>query len=727
MKFNKYYISIAALGVLTLSSCNDELDVSSPSQQDGEMVYSSIENATSALNGVYVLFCEDPFTSRMSAVWMQNTDVEASAPSAGVPSSDRRAVWSLQGPAVEGFSDVYNAWNNCLQAIERANQVIAGVNESSIGSDAEMQQIKGEAICIKAYRYLLMCNFWGDVPYWDVAAKWGMELDKPRTDRNIIYSRILQQLVDIEPNMKFSDANTGGIERMNRDFALGLIARIALFRAGYGKTEDGTIKRADEYLDVNSEELSVTYTDDSGSSVTARTYTDYYKMASYYCQKLINLKGRSLNPDFYTAFYNENTYNVVNNSEVLYEVAFLENFGGDVGWCVGVANTGTCAKGTTTAQVGLTPSYYMSFADNDTRRDVTCAVYSHANDTVAAVRATAIGVGKWDRALATKDLGSGSSKGTGINWPLMRWSDVLLMLAEAENELNGPNATAQEALRQVRDRAFTGSPTYSSDVTDYINSLNTKEKFFEAIVNERAWEFGGEGLRRFDLIRWNLYSKKLDEALRTMLCWGISTNADVLALADVQAKYPEAADYTGWADKLYYKKTGKTNTKADITWYDRKYKSDNDSETMTADGWQSVNWGSDLIKRVRTYEYRDPENGSVKSYSSCTKTTDTEKGEIVYVLGVAPDVKEITVRDGESSNIVRVDSYQASDYATRIYRGYTDDGAITSNSREVPYLLPIGTTTLSSSSVLNNDGYGLKDANMGEGINVVIGEIRSDY
>ena len=196
MKFINKYIVIATVGVIGLSACSDELDVSSPSQEDANFVYSNSENALLALNGVYNLFGQDSYTSRMSNVWMQNTDVEASAPSAGVPSSDRRAVWSLQSSAIVGFNDIYAAWNHNLQAIDRANQVIAGIDRSPVGQEAEMQQIKGEAIFLKAYRYYLMCNFWGDVPYYEETAAWGQELDKPRTDKFVIYSRLLQQMVN---------------------------------------------------------------------------------------------------------------------------------------------------------------------------------------------------------------------------------------------------------------------------------------------------------------------------------------------------------------------------------------------------------------------------------------------------------------------------------------------------------------------------------------------------
>jgi len=720
MKFKNKYIAIAALGVIGLTSCNDTLDVESPSQMDQTMVYSSTEFATNAINGVYVLFCEDPFTSRMCGVWMQNTDVEAMGVSATTATNHRNAVWPLQGAGNVGWSDVKKVWDNNLQAIERANQVRAGVDASSIGSQDEMQQIKGEATCLKAYRYYLMCNFFGDVPYYDEAAKWGGEIDKPRTDKNVVYSRVLQQLVDIEPNMKWSDVNTGGVERMNRDFAIGLIARLALFRAGYGMTKDGTMKRADDYLTVTADSLTVTYKDASGTEKTAQTYTQYYQMAKDYCQKLIQLKPRELYANFEQSFINEMNYTYETNAEVLYEVAFVQNYGGDIGWSFGVPNTGTCAKGTTTAQVAITPTYYMSFADNDSRRDICCAKYSHASDTVQAAASTGIYAGKWDRSRAAKELGSGSSKGTGINFPLMRYSDVLLMLAEAENELNGPTSIAKDALTKVRSRAFTGSPTYSEDVTSYVNNLTSKEAFFNAIVNERAWEFGSEALRKFDLVRWNLYAKKIEEAMYTAICWGIASNEDLMNNPSVLAQYPEAVNYTTWANKLWYVKSGKNNLKSDIKWYNEKYKITEDDATMTAAGWKSVNWGSNMVKRTTTYIYGGTDYGSTTPVK-----TVKDDGSTTYTLGTAPNTKEVTVAAGEATGITRRDVYAASDYFTRLYRGYSN-GAL-KGSGVVPYLLPITTETISASSVLNNDGYHILDMNMQDGVNVEIATIEKEY
>ena len=80
-----------------------------------------------------------------------------------------------------------------------------------------MKALLGEAHCLRAYRYWMLCCNWGDVPYFAEAAKAGMELDLPKTDKNIIFTKEIQALVDHEEDMPFSDVAPAGVERMNRD------------------------------------------------------------------------------------------------------------------------------------------------------------------------------------------------------------------------------------------------------------------------------------------------------------------------------------------------------------------------------------------------------------------------------------------------------------------------------------------------------------------------------
>jgi hypothetical protein len=126
-----------------------------------------------------------------------------------------------------------------------------------------------------------------------------------------------------------------------------------------------------------------------------------------------------------------------------------------------------------------------------------------------------------------------STNDDGLNWLYMRYSDILLMAAEAINQLDGA-AAAAPYLREVRARAFPGN---TAKVNAFITQATaSKQAFFNAIVDERALEFTGEMLRKGDLIRWNLLSTKLNEA-KTKL----------------QQFETRSGKYAGLPAKIYYK------------------------------------------------------------------------------------------------------------------------------------------------------------------------------
>jgi len=635
--------------LLIAVSCNDFLDVESPSAFDSDYVFSNAGDAKKMVLGVYALFSQDTYTSRMSNVFMQNTDVEANEPAAN-PDGSRRDVWSLQGGLLQNFGDILKCWNDNYLAIERANQCIEGIeaSEEYKKGNSDMKMLLGEAYCLRAYRYFLLCNYWGDVPYHRESAKAGMQLDKPRTDKNIIYSGMIQDLIDHEEGMYFADQYPDGIERMNREFCLGFIARLALFRAGYGMTKEGIMKRADEYLDLNNDSLAVTYTID-GVTKTARTYKEYYQLAKDYTQKLISLRGRELNPNYAQIFENQSRWITTVNDDVLYEVAFTNiNGGGDVGWCIGVTVSNS-SKGSGSSYICFTPTYYYSFDENDRRLPITISMVNYSSDTQQNMNSiTKMTPGKWNRLLVPADLGPSSSKSTGINWPLMRYSDILLMLAEAENELNGPTSLAKEMLTKVRNRAFAPEDR-TEKVINYINALNSKEKFFEAIVNERAWEFGGECLRKFDLVRWNNYGERIVRTKQDL-------NNIGKAAYGLEVENPEVAQYAHYADVLYY-----TRNNGTISILNPRYKVEIVPENIvpeadldkTPGAYASMNWCKNLYRKI----------------------TDSKTGEVTY---------------------------EPATFTERSWRGYTDPTGISA----VPYLLPIPAQVVGASKYLDNNGYG---------------------
>jgi hypothetical protein len=177
-------------------------------------------------------------------------------------------------------------------------------------------------------------------------------------------------------------------------------------------------------------------------------YLKYYDTANLYCKKLIQMKPHQMSA-FDKVFENINKSVKTINDDVLYEVAFAPG-AGDVGWNIGVAVTaGDHPYGATTGAMLLTPDYYHSFDTTDIRLPVSCSIISYDKDlNQQPVAVTSIGIGKWNRLLRVGNLGASTSKGTGVNWPLMRYADILLMLAETENEISGPNQTAQDALKK---------------------------------------------------------------------------------------------------------------------------------------------------------------------------------------------------------------------------------------------------------------------------------------
>jgi starch-binding outer membrane protein, SusD/RagB family len=92
------------------------------------------------------------------------------------------------------------------------------------------------------------------------------------------------------------------------------------------------------------------------------------------------------------------------------------------------------------------------------------------------------------------------SRNAENDMPIMRLSEVFLIKAEAENELNGPTAIAYAEFNKLRARARNANGVQRTTPANLTAGL-TKDEFRQKIVDERALEFVGEGLRWFDLVR----------------------------------------------------------------------------------------------------------------------------------------------------------------------------------------------------------------------------------
>ena len=692
--FNKF-LTVFAVGSLALSSmtsCSDDiLETKNLSTYTSDELFSNAISARKMIDNVYAYFCEDSYTSRMSTNWMQNNDVEIGFVNATqAVGSDRRAIWALN-PSY--FGDIKTCWENSQKAIDFANQCIEGIEKSDLFNkgDKDMKQLHGEAYCLRAYWYWLMCNFWADVPFATTPTTESNMHNDPRTDKNIIYSHCIQDLINVEEEMQWDDVMT--VERMNREFALGFIVKLAMFRAGYSMQADGTMARSTG----TGEEYTVTYKDENGNEATATAPDDYYKVAKAYALKLISLRDRELTPKFKTIFDNEINGCNPNRGDVIFEMGYTPNSGGDIGWCLGLSVTSS-SKGSGTSYTMLTPSYACSFDPQDQRLPVTCQSYAWLYDNKQkATAAVGIQPAKWCR--MDLNVNTVESKGTGINFPVLRWADVLLLLAEADNEINnGPTALAKQMLTRVRARAFNNADNYAQAVTEYVAELNSYDQFRQAIINERAWEFGGEMIRKFDLVRWNYYS----DAIVNTIEWirNVGMNLQQLKIENGEFIYDKnkAIEQMNIAPRLYY-----TYEKGEVKFINNYFTYVNpgespykEAETLTDDAINEAGAGATFngLKYVKFMDY----------FFSVSDTDPTTKAK--YGTYLDDNGNEVAIKKGVLAENIRSSWFGLTDGV--LITGAEDLSGL--RSKPTPYVIPIPTDKVNSSNgVLSNDGYGIRN------------------
>ena len=523
---NKLYISlIAVLLTGALSSCKDVLDAPTQSSMDEAVIFSTPVLATGAVMGIHQSFGEtNSYRGRFIPFYGINTDTEWYNSSETI--TDDRALLTAYNPSVSStnMNTTDNAWAKFYEGIERANLCIRGLRKyGNVGTNGELAQLLGEALTLRAYIYNDLIKAWGDVPARFEPVK-SETVYIPKSDRDTIYKKIIADLAEAEAYVSWPNETgvTQSTERVNKAFVKGLRARICLAAAGYSQRPDGTIRQSKD------PELSV---------------AKLYPIVKQECLDVIG-SGTSKLGTFEQNFRNLCEDNVTAGLESLYEIPFSAGRG-RVLYTLGIKHK-TKDQYTQQAQGGANgplPTLFYDYDKSDVRRDITCIPY-YWDGGVSIPNTTnwkgAIQVpnklsqwyfGKlryeWMKRIVT------STNDDGVNWQCMRYADVYLMAAEAINEVDG-QAAAAPYLRKIRERAF---PNNSAKVDAFMATATaSKTDFFNAIVNERAFEFSGEMLRKADLIRWNLLSTKLHEE-----------NTKLTALANRTGKYSDLPD------KIYYK------------------------------------------------------------------------------------------------------------------------------------------------------------------------------
>lgn len=489
-------ISFCAVTLGLASSCSKVLDVASPSTFDESTVFSNYTLAEYNVFSISEVFGHtNCYRGRYLPFYGLNTDIEwyNGTNSGGLELTNYSTL-----PNNSQLNLANGPYNEMYIGVERANLCINGLRKyGKVDKDSAMAALLGEALTMRALLYFDLIKGWGDVPARFTPVD-GSSIYVKKSSRDVIFKQILADLEEsfkylVHPNAPGASKYT---DRVSLAFAEGLYARIALAASGYAlRPEDGQVGTGNIG--------SVRRSSDPELSVDV-----LYPKALKALKDVIEHSGCSLTPNYGDLWYGVNNFDLEAGREILFVIPFGDGRG-RWNFTFAVASDGASISNGAKqgGQSGPVPTFYFDFDPMDVRRDLTCVNFKwNKNDLQEPAGISTWYFGKFRFEWMKRQPYSGGND-DGVKPVYMRYSDILLMAAEIENQLGNLDA-AKSYLLPVRKRAFAG---HEDMAEAYVNSISSQQDMFDAIVDERAFEFAGEFLRKGDLIRWNMLKANMDK------------------------------------------------------------------------------------------------------------------------------------------------------------------------------------------------------------------------
>tara|TARA_R110002049_G_scaffold4179_5_gene29816 strand:+ start:27865 stop:29652 length:1788 start_codon:yes stop_codon:yes gene_type:complete len=482
-----------------LNSCQefdeDFLDAPAQSSLDESIIFSTPGLARGAVDGIMEPFGQtNSYRGRFIPFYGFNTDSEWNYSSDDAGSSQGELMIYDAKPNNSQMNSTNNAWAMMYKGIERANICIRGLrNFGSPQPNTELGQLLGEALTLRAIYYADLMKAWGDVPArFEPINSETIYLEK--SSRDIIYKQIIADLGEASTLVAWPNetAATNSVERINKTFVKSLRARLAMVASGFQQYPDGVRRSNDSELSVES----------------------MYALALDEATDVIESGSAHLEPSFESFWKKYNEEVITAGGESLWEIPFSDGRG-RVLFSFAVRHRGV-DQHTGQARGGIAgplPTVFYDFDEQDSRRDVSCVPYQWGNPIDGTAKQELVNLNTWYFGKYRYEWMNRyvtSSNDDGVNKIYMRYAEVLLIAAEAANELQGAGAAA-EYLKEIRRRAFP-SNLHAEKVDSYVDGLSSSQEMFDAIVDEYLFEFTGEMIRKQNLIRWNLLGSNLEEA-----------------------------------------------------------------------------------------------------------------------------------------------------------------------------------------------------------------------
>lgn len=453
----KITICFCSLLVILFSGCEDELEQTPISAMGSNNFYNNEGDFEKAVVGIYnQLF---PVPERYFNLSEIRSDNIYAATVEGVREFEPINNFSRSlapNPIIE------EAWNNNFNGIMRANTVLDRLNESAVPDEDVRNRFEGEAKFLRALYYFDLVRWYGKVPLYDRFVTPEEALEVPRSPVVDVYDLILSDLNDAINTLPDSPSQTG---RATSWAAKALKARVHLTRSGpeYGIDGPG--------LGVNEYQEALDLLNDVINNGPFGWVEDYARIFDY---------------------QNEN------NPDIVFDVQFI---GGGLG--LGSYYPGYMAPNPYFTAVGIpfpaglgvkqvSEDLLASYPENDIRPEVAIQEgFTDVNDNFDPR--------PFFRKFLDEEEAGQDRFDWGINFPIIRYTDVLMMKAEAILQgASGSQGEVDEIVNAVRERAG----------VDPVSNVT-----LEMLMEERRREFAAEGLRWHDLVRSGLVLETMNEWL----------------------------------------------------------------------------------------------------------------------------------------------------------------------------------------------------------------------
>lgn len=443
------YIGMTAL-ILCTSCDKNFLETTATDRYNESNWWQTQDQAISMINGCYAVIRDNQIHG-INAGTFSEENITPNSYSFG-----QESPLDIGNHNAGNVNRFYTKWNVNYRGIGRVNYLLDNIDKIQQIDASIKERIKGEAYFLRALFYANLVNYFGGVPLILEAPNLEKQRSLHRNSRQEVISQILADLDKASAVLPvvYAGANIG---RATKGAALALKTRVLLYESRWPE-------------------------------------------AASTAKEVMELNRYSLFPDYRGLFLPENE----NNAEVVFDVQFK------------APEYPNAADVILELQINLAPtldlvnSYLMTdglsihdsplydpehpYENRDSRLHKTVVIpgYMFRGAIVGETKYFSTGFGFKKYTSYKDNVAQSNITNSEINFMVLRYADVLLMYAEAQNEVSGGDATVYDALNQIRRRV--GMPDF--------NETLSKEELREAIRHERRIELAGEALYYHDIRRW---------------------------------------------------------------------------------------------------------------------------------------------------------------------------------------------------------------------------------